>query len=135
MDFLTKQQRSRLMALVRRRDTKPELTVRRYLFSLGYRFRVNPKGLPGTPDIAFTRLKKAIFVHGCFWHQHRGCKLARIPKSNRSYWEPKLARNKARDAENKRSLRRLGWGYLVLWECQLHRPKYLERAINQFLAC
>lgn len=133
MDTLTRRRRGEVMSRVRSRNTAPELAVRKLLFALGYRFRVNMPGLPGTPDIAFTRKKKAIFVHGCFWHQHSGCPRNRPPKSNRAYWAPKLARNKERDRENRAALRRKGWLCLAVWECELSDFKLLSRKLRKFL--
>src|SRR5580700_8126569 len=103
----------------RARDTGPELAVRRLLTAKGLRYRLHRKGLPGRPDIVLPSRKKAIFVHGCFWHHHSPCPLARPIKSNLSYWSVKLTRNKLRDLKNRRSLRRRGWKVLIIWECQL----------------
>lgn len=116
----------------RARDTKPEIVVRRILSSLGYRYRLHRSDLPGTPDIVFVGAKKVIFVHGCFWHQHSRCRLARPIKSNLSYWRVKLERNKARDRRNLRQLRRLGWDVLVVRECRLESD-WVERRLVSFL--
>ena len=110
--------RSRIMRAIKRRDTKPERIVRSYLHRTGLRFRLNRGDLPGTPDIVLPRFRAVIFVHGCFWHQH-GCKLTKMPKSNKKYWLPKLSRNVQRDREARRDLKRLGWRVFVVWECQL----------------
>lgn len=120
MDVLSKEQRSRCMARIKGKDTKPELIVRQYLYSRGYRYRKNVRTLPGTPDIALKKYRVAIFIHGCFWHGHEPH--LRLPKSNREYWEQKIARNRERDEENKERLRRLGWSVMTVWECQL-RPE------------
>src|SRR5664280_2298558 len=101
------------MRAIRSRDTGPERTVRSLAHRLGYRFRLHSGSLPGRPDVVFPRLKKAILVHGCFWHQHHGCRLARVPRSRPEYWPEKLERNASRDRENLRALRRLGWQVLV----------------------
>ena len=106
------------MRRITKTDTKPELAVRRAAHRLGYRFRLHRRDLPGTPDLVFPRLRKVILVHGCFWHQHVGCRLARQPKSRLDYWLPKLERNRKRDAETQAALRKLGWDVLVVWECQ-----------------
>lgn len=113
------------MSQVRGKHTKPERVVRSLLHRLGYRFTVNgPKNkrLPGKPDLVLPRHRAAIFVHGCFWHRHPGCRLASTPKSNVAYWEPKFARNVARDAESEAALREAGWNPIVIWECELKDP-------------
>lgn len=133
MDTLTKVQRSERMKRIRSRDTRPELTVRRLLHALNYRYRVHLRGLPGTPDIAFTRRKKVIFVHGCFWHQHTGCTIAHIPKSRREYWAAKLKANAERDMANCEKLALLGWKVLIVWECQLNDLERLRRRLGRFL--
>ncbi|MBY0331894.1 MAG: very short patch repair endonuclease [Acetobacteraceae bacterium] len=121
VDRLTPEARSRNMAAIRGKDTAPELAVRRMLHAMGYRFRLHRSDLPGSPDIVLPRHGKAVFVHGCFWHQHKGCVHAPRPASRASYWLPKLAANVARDERTQRELRRLGWGVIVVWECQVRR--------------
>ena len=113
----------------------PELQVRRLLHHLGYRYRLHRKTLPGHPDIIFPRLKKVIFVHGCFWHQHSDpdCKITRVPKSRLEYWGPKLDRNKKRDAESVVSLSNLGWATLLIWECQASDVMTLQAKLVAFL--
>lgn len=123
----TSTERSKLMGRVRQSGTAPELEVRKLLRSLGYRFSTNGKGLPGSPDIVQYRTKKAIFVHGCFWHRHRGCKLSTMPKSNVSFWEAKFEQNQKRDERKIRQMRRLGFRVLVIWQCQLTEPRKLAR--------
>lgn len=118
MDNLTPELRSKQMSLVRSNDTKPEWIVRHLVYNLGYRYRLHRKDLPGKPDLVFRPRQKVIFVNGCFWHGHR-CRLGRMPKSRLDYWQNKIARNRARDTEHLRQLRRLDWSALVLWECQL----------------
>jgi DNA mismatch endonuclease (patch repair protein) len=108
------------MARVLNKDTKPELYVRRLVFSKGYRYRLHVRALPGTPDLVFTKAKKVIFVHGCFWHRHARC--GRLPKSKKRFWITKLEQNRQRDLCNLRKLRRRGWKVLVLWECELSSP-------------
>ncbi len=121
------------MAAVRSKNTKPEMFVRRLTHAMGYRFRLHRADLPGTPDLVFAGKRKIIFVHGCFWHQH-GCKRSsRLPKSNQSFWGPKLARNRARDAEYLKALRTDGWDCLVVWECELTQPKRVRLRIAKFL--
>lgn len=134
-DSLTKSERSERMSRVRAKDTKPELTVRRLVHGMGYRYRLHVSGLPGTPDIVLPRLKKAIFVHGCFWHRHPDptCKLARLPKSNLDFWKPKLTANRIRDHAAQIKLRELGWDILTIWECQIGRPSSLKETLCHFL--
>jgi len=118
-DTFSKIERSRIMAAVKSRDTTPELFVRRLVHSLGYRYRLHVRALPGTPDLVFPRLRKVINVNGCFWHMH-GCARCRVPSSNRDYWIAKMRRNAARDKRTERKLRRDGWGVMVIWECQIN---------------
>jgi DNA mismatch endonuclease (patch repair protein) len=133
-DPLSKTERSERMSRVRNRDTKPETIVRRTLFGLGYRFRLKQKGVPGNPDIVFKGRRKAIFVHGCFWHQH-GCSIYRMPKTRRSFWEPKLEGNVERDKRNLGRLQRDGWKVLVVWECQLQKRNLdkFARRLKKFM--
>jgi DNA mismatch endonuclease, patch repair protein len=121
------------MQAIKGKDTKPELTVRRLIYGFGYRYRVHAVDLPGKPDLVFRRLKKVIFVHGCFWHQHHNCRFAHLPKSRPDYWLPKLERNEARDEETVRLLHAAGWDVLVVWECQITDPASLMRTIREFL--
>lgn len=132
MDILTPEQRSEVMRRVRGKDTKPEKLLRSALHRAGFRFRLHRRSLPGAPDIVFPSRRKAIFVHGCFWHSHR-CKRARKPASNRDYWIPKLAENKKRDARNRRRLTALGWSSLVVWECQLRTMDRVMEKVEKFL--
>lgn len=125
--------RSEMMAAVRSKDTKPEMLVRRLLHRSGYRFRLHRSDLPGKPDIVLSSRKKIIFVHGCFWHQHRHCSFSHVPKSNVSYWAPKLMRNRERDEEHIRALRAAGWKCRVVWECELNKPDRLLRQLSKFL--
>jgi DNA mismatch endonuclease (patch repair protein) len=125
--------RSEMMASVKSKDTTPEMLVRQLLHGLGYRYRLHRADLPGKPDLVFPRRKKIIFVHGCFWHQH-GCVFSHLPKSNVSYWTPKLERNRVRDFEHLEALRADGWRCLVLWECQLNNQERLTRRLSKFLA-
>jgi DNA mismatch endonuclease (patch repair protein) len=117
VDTLTAAARSERMSRVRNKDTTPERVVRQLLSALGFRYRLQGALLPGRPDIVFSRKKKAIFVHGCFWHRHPGC--GRMPKSRLEFWQPKLKANRERDLRNQRALRRNGWKALVIWECEL----------------
>ena len=107
------------MARIKGKDTKPEMLVRRYLHSRGYRYRVNVRKLPGTPDIVLRKYKTAIFINGCFWHGHEDCRYFVLPKSNTQYWQQKIERNKERDVEKRIKLRMLGWHTIVIWGCEL----------------
>lgn len=133
-DTFTKSERSRIMAAVKSKDTTPELLVRRLVHSLGYRYRLHVRSLPGTPDLVFPRLRKIINVNGCFWHMH-GCARCRVPSSRRNYWMAKLRRNAARDRRTQRELRRAGWRVMVLWECHISaaRQERLRAKIVTFL--
>ena len=125
--------RSKVMRAVKGRDTEPEMTVRRLTHGMGYRYRLHRKDLPGKPDLAFPRLRKVIFVHGCFWHQHHCSRGARTPKSSRNYWIPKLRRNMQRDADHQIRLREMGWNVLVIWECEIGDPDAVRSRIRAFL--
>jgi DNA mismatch endonuclease, patch repair protein len=127
------ERRSALMASIPSRDTRPEIFVRRLLHAMGHRFRLHQRQLPGCPDIVLARYKAAIFVHGCFWHQHEGCTYAHLPRSRTDYWWPKLERNRRRDAEAVESLKASKWRVLVVWECETRRPKALYKRVCQFL--
>lgn len=133
MDTLSKTARSARMSLVKNKNTRPELVVRKLIYKLGFRYRLHVKNLPGTPDLAFIGRKKAIFVHGCFWHRHPGCARARLPKSRQEFWIPKLERNRERDVTNMARLAELGWSVLVIWECEISQHEVLGTRIKQFL--
>jgi DNA mismatch endonuclease (patch repair protein) len=135
MDTLSPVERGKRMALIRGKNTKAELRVRRIARSFGYRTRSHAADLPGKPDIVFPKLRKVIFVHGCFWHRHprRDCPLARLPKSKLGFWVPKLTENRKRDLRNIARLRRDNWDVCVVWECQLKNPVSLARKIERFL--
>ena len=132
-DRLTPAQRSAHMGKIRRAHTKPELLVRRMLHSMGYRYRLQWKGVPGRPDVAFPGRKKAIYVHGCFWHQHEGCRSAHIPSTRTAFWSSKFERNKARDQRVLAEARALGWETLVVWECETARLETLKGRLVAFL--
>lgn len=132
-DTLSSRERSMRMSLIRSRDTKPEVLVRRLLHSLGYRYRLHRRDLPGTPDLVFPSRRAVLFVHGCFWHRHADCKLARLPKSRLDFWVPKLQANKERDARKIEELRAAGWRVGVVWECQLADREALTRRLRAFL--
>jgi DNA mismatch endonuclease (patch repair protein) len=133
-DKLSKKRRSWNMSRIRSRHTNPELAVRRALHYLGYRFRLHRNDLPGKPDVVLPKYRIAIFVHGCFWHQHNGCIDCSKPKTNAKYWRPKLAANVQRDRKYRRRLRRIGWTPMVIWECQTQGTGQLldrlERSLN-----
>ena len=133
MRRLTPEVRLRVMRSIRKTDTRPEMAVRRIVHGLGFRYRLHVRGLPGNPDIVLPRWRKIIQVHGCFWHQHTGCRLARLPRSRPEYWIPKLARNQERDALSVRALEALGWSVLVIWECQTESTAQLTRTLAAFL--
>lgn len=118
-DFLTPAERSKRMSRIRSRDTRPEIALRKGLHALGLRFRLDNRKLPGKPDIVLPRYKSVVFVHGCFWHRHEGCKVATTPKSNTDFWVQKFDRNVARDARVTGDLEALGWRVFVVWECEL----------------
>ena len=120
MDTISPELRSQIMSRIRSKDTKPEMLVRKLAFSLGYRYRLHAKDLPGCPDMVFRSRRKVIFIHGCFWHLHRDCAQARLPKSRLDFWGPKLEGNRARDRKNQRKLTRSGWRTLTVWECEVH---------------
>lgn len=120
------------MQSVKGRDTKPEIAVRRLLHGMGYRYGLNVRGLPGTPDIVLRWRKKIVLVHGCFWHAH-GCEKGRPPKSRKSYWLPKLVDNRVRDATKRKALEVLGWSVLVVWQCEIAAPEKLERRLRRFV--
>ena len=126
-------ERSRIMRAVKSRDTAPEMTVRRLVYSMGYRYRLHRKDLPGKPDLAFKRRRKVIFIHGCFWHGHDCKRGARVPKNNREYWETKIARNRERDKQHDEDLKREGWRVFVVWECQISEPEAVTERIKSFL--
>jgi DNA mismatch endonuclease (patch repair protein) len=132
-DRVTKEKRSWIMSRVRRADTKPEVIVRSTLHRMGYRFRLHAPKLPGRPDIVLRRYNAVIFVHGCFWHRHQGCKKTTTPKVRKRFWIAKFKRNVQRDRENYRLLRQQGWRILVLWECQVVDIPALGRRILAFL--
>ncbi|MCM0021329.1 MAG: very short patch repair endonuclease [Tagaea sp.] len=135
MDRLTPERRSWLMSRVRGSDTGPERIVRGLVRQLGFRPKLNAAGLPGKPDLAFPKRKKAIFVHGCFWHRHgaKTCDRARMPKSKRAFWIAKLDANRRRDRRDRTALKRLGWTSFVVWECQLDRPERVGARLARYL--
>jgi len=133
MDRVTKEKRSEIMSRIRGKNTSPEMIVRKLVFSLGYRYRLHGRNLPGKPDLVFAGRKKVIFVHGCFWHMHN-CRKGTTPESNKDFWLPKLERNKARDTDNLNKLDEMGWKVLVIWQCQLKDIQELEATVTSFLS-
>ena len=124
--------RSQMMARIRSKNTKPEVLTRSAVQALGLRFRNHVDDLPGKPDLANKKRKWVIFVHGCFWHSHKGCKLASSPKSNTDYWAPKLGRNQERDAEKIAALRAIGFRILIVWECEVRDTAELAKVLQEF---
>ena len=133
-DKMTKAQRHYCMSRIHSSGTKPEIRLRRALWHLGFRYRVNYPRLPGKPDIVFGRYRTVVFVHGCFWHGHQGCSLYTVPKSNVEFWTAKLTRNRDRDRRQHEQLRQMGWRVIDVWECELRgdaREARLERLVGQ----
>src|ERR1700722_20104517 len=125
--------RSALMARIGPKDTAPEIIVRKLLHRIGYRFRLHNRALPGTPDICLPGRRKIIFVHGCFWHRHKGCLRTTSPKNRKAFWEEKFLANVRRDRRNVAELKKLGWDVLIVLECQCHRPEILCKRVTSFL--
>lgn len=132
MDTRTPAQRSRIMAAVKTENTSAEIAVRRLVFAMGYRYRLHRRGLPGRPDLVFPARRKAVFVHGCFWHGH-GCDKGRLPKSRLDYWGPKIEANRQRDERAVSALKAERWRSLVVWQCELKRPATLAKRLARFL--
>ena len=132
-DTISKDKRSWNMSRIRSRDTRPELVVRSALHRLGYRFRIHKKDLPGKPDIVLAKYRTVIFVNGCFWHQHKGCKYAYQPKTRVKFWREKLQGNSERDIRTRKKLRRMDWNAQVIWECQTKNPAKLNKYLTRLL--
>ncbi len=133
LDIVTKATRSRMMAGIRNKDTKPEILVRKHLHSLGFRFRLHRRIGKARPDLVLTRWHTCIFVHGCYWHRHEGCKLASKPKSNTAFWKSKFNQNVERDKRNIAELKALGWSVGIIWECSLRDGSFMEQPLVQFI--
>ncbi|PTD98317.1 very short patch repair endonuclease [Pandoraea apista] len=133
MDRLSTEHRSWLMSRVGAKNTAPELAVRKLLFSMGYRYRLHGKALPGRPDIVFPGRRKVIFVNGCFWHGHESCRYGRLPRSRIDFWADKIARNRERDSRNVEQLRQQGWRTLTVWQCELKNFEELAQKLYDFL--
>lgn len=132
-DIVDRATRSRMMSGIRGADTTPERLVRSYLHRAGLRFRLHARDLPGSPDVLLPRWRTAVFVHGCYWHRHRGCRFATTPSTNRAFWRRKFAANEARDRRNVRRLRALGWRVITVWECRTD-DRTLERVVRRIRA-
>lgn len=132
MDSLTKKERSLRMSLVKNRDTKPEMVVRKLIFSLGYRYRLHASDIPGRPDLVFRQRGKLIFVHGCFWHRHLGCSRCRMPKSRIDFWRTKLNGNRKRDQLLQIKLAKQGWEVPIIWECETENAHVLRKTIRKW---
>ena len=132
-DPFSKEKRSWIMSRVRGRDTKPEILVRSFVHRMGFRFRIHRRDLPGNPDIVLPRHGKVIFVHGCFWHGHRGCPRSKRPTTNEEFWNKKLDGNIKRDRRFRRAVSRMGWRVLVVWECETRKPDKVLRKLERFL--
>ena len=132
-DIVDSRRRSEMMAGIKGQDTKPELVVRRIAHKLGLRFRLHRKDLPGRPDLVFPRRRLAVFVHGCFWHRHGGCRYAYTPKSRIGFWTKKFAQNIARDRSNEETLRILDWRVLVIWECETRDEDTVRRYLEEYV--
>lgn len=133
MKHCVSKKRSRNMSRIRSADTKPELVVRRLLFSMGYRYRVHVRDLPGCPDVVFSKRRKLIFIHGCFWHRHNCRKGRSLPSTRTDFWQKKLLANAARDKATITKLRKKGWKVLVVWECELKPAVSLQTRLSKFL--
>ncbi len=133
MDVLTPEQRQRCMASISGKNTKPELIVRKLLFSLGYRYRLHYSSLPGKPDLVFPGKRKVIFIHGCFWHRHDCKKGKSMPSKNSEFWKKKLSDNVSRDSKNISDLKKLGWEVLVIWACELNNLELLVVNLRSYL--
>ena len=131
-DVFSRKKRSWIMARVSGSNTKPEIIVRKMLYGLGFRYRLNVRKLAGTPDIVLSKHNKVVFVHGCFWHGHKGCKRSKRPTTNIAFWNRKIDQNIKRDINSLTELRRLGWKPLVVWECQTKKPELLEKRFIRF---
>lgn len=132
MDIWSKKKRSQVMSKIRSKNTRPEKVLRSALFRLGYRYRIHAKQLPGKPDLVLPKYHTVIFVHGCFWHQHKDCREGRVPSTNSEFWKDKLNRNSERDAANIKHLKKLKWQVLTIWECEIERQ--LEKTIKRVIS-
>lgn len=132
-DIFTDEKRSSIMRRITGRNTKPEIAVRSIVHRMGFRFRLHRNNLPGSPDLALSRHRKVIFVHGCFWHGHQGCVRSKRPTTNVEFWSNKLEKNSERDSRVRKQLHRLGWKVLIVWQCEIRKPEMLLKKLNKFL--
>ena len=132
-DIYSPSKRSEIMAKISGRETKPEIIVRKFLFANGFRYRKNDKKLPGKPDIVLPKYKAAIFVHGCFWHNHKNCKYAKLPTTRKEFWENKIGNNKARDERNKIALEEEGWKVITVWQCDINNAQKRESRLSELI--
>ena len=132
-DTLSVRERSKRMALIGGKDSVPEKKLRKLIHGMGFRYRLHVTSLPGKPDLVFASKKAVIFMHGCFWHRHRNCRLARLPKSKLDFWKPKLEGNRKRDIQNQGKLKDMGWRVLVVWECEMSDLKKVSVKVAGFL--
>ena len=133
MDHLTKSKRSENMSRIKNKNTTPEIAVRKTLHSMGYRYRLHSASVYGKPDIVIKTKRKAVFVHGCFWHRHKNCSLATTPKTNTSYWEKKFQTNIARDKKVQERLDKENWKFLIIWECEIKDKTELKKKLSKFM--
>ncbi len=133
MDIYSANKRSEIMAGISGKDTKPEITVRKFLFSKGFRYRVNDKRYPGRPDIVLPKYKTAVFVHGCFWHGHKGCKASRLPETRKEFWKKKISNNIKRDDKNIKKLKDMGWKVIIVWQCRIKNKNSQQRRLELLL--
>ncbi len=134
VDVFTSKKRSKIMSSIKNKNTAPEIIVRKLLHSMGYRFRLHRKDLPGTPDIVLPKHKTVIFINGCFWHGHEHCPRSRLPDTNKDFWEAKIIKNKKRDEENIEKLRSQGWNTIVVWTCELKDIEQLKNKYRKILS-
>lgn len=133
MDIVSREKRREMMSGIRGKDTSPERMVRSLVHRMGYRFRLHGKHLPGRPDLVLARHSTVIFVHGCFWHRHEGCRFAYVPKSRVEFWKAKFRANRERDQRVQRELRQLGWRVILVWECELRQPQGVRTRLKRLL--
>ncbi len=131
-DIFSPEKRSAIMSRIKSKDSKPELIVRKLTHSMGFRYRLHGKNLPGNPDLVFPKYKKVIFVHGCFWHGHEGCKRATLPSTNVEFWKKKISGNVVRDKNNYEKIKSIGWNYLIIWQCET-KKSLLEGLANKII--
>jgi DNA mismatch endonuclease (patch repair protein) len=132
-DIYNSKERSAIMSKISGKDTKPEILVRKYLFSQGFRYRKNDKRLPGKPDIVLPKYKTVIFIHGCFWHGH-SCKKGKLPEKNYKFWQKKITDNIKRDHENIKRLKDMGWNVIIVWQCQIKNYERINRRLNELIS-